>query len=119
MSRVLTTEKNDAVAWAIVMARTAPGTTDPLQTFNPFLPADLERQDILGMGFCEIPPIVFVPSTDASSSNSAASVTDINIRVGRRYHRNANELCLWIVALGSMDVGYEAAFSVRTLLKFG
>ena len=119
LSRLLVTEKNDAVAWAIVMMRTAPGTTDPVQTFNPFLPADLERQDILGMGYCAIPPIAFIPSTDASSPDSSATVTNINVKVGRRFHRNSNELVLWVVSFGSMDLGYEATFSIRSLMKFG
>ena len=119
LSRLLVSEKNDAVAWAIVMMRTEPGTTDPLQVFNPFLPADLERQDILGMGYCAIPPIAFIPSSDASSPDSSATVTNINIKVGRRYNRTANELCLWLVAFGSSDLAYEATFSIRSLMKFG
>jgi len=111
------TDTLSACAWAVVMGRTDPGGTAPLQSFNPFLEADLERQDILGMGFIPIPPAILVPSTDAADINRAGTVVDINIRVGRKLMRNTNNLFLWIVSQ-SLDDSFTARTSVRTLMKF-
>ncbi len=119
LSRVGVAEANPAVAWAIVLAKTVPGSITPLQTFNPWAVTELERQDILGMGHIPVPPTNLVPSTDARIADDSSTVVDINIRVGRKYPRNSTQLMLWIVSFGSEDVAYEAVFSIRTLMKFG
>ena len=111
------TDTLSACAWAIVLGRTVPGATLPVQVFDPFLEADLERQDILGMGFIPIPPMLFTPSTDAVDIDRSQTVVDINIRVGRKLPRNANNLFLWVVSQ-SLDDAFTIRTSVRTLMKF-
>jgi len=106
------------VAWAIVMMRVAPGTELPVQVFNPWLKADLERQDILSMGHCAVPPTHLVPSTDANVAERSSTVTEINCRVSRRFLRNTNQLFLWIVARNG-DGEFHAEVTVRSLMKFG
>jgi len=119
LSRKGVGEVNPVVIWAVVLGRTIPGTITAVQTFNPFDAADLERQDILGMGHCPIPPVDLTPSTDTAVINRASTVTEIHIKVGRRWHRNANQLMLWVVAGGAENDAYEANTSIRTLMKFG
>jgi len=112
-------ETNPVVIWAVVMMRTIPGTTTAVQPFNAFDAADLERQDILGMGHCAVPGFNIIPSSDVNKIDGSCTVTDINIKVGRRWHRNANQLMLWIVSGGIEDNAYEANVSIRSLMKFG
>ena len=119
LSRIGVSEINPAVAWAIVMGRTVPGGVTPLQVFNPFDGDDLERQDILGMGHLPVPATVLIPSSDANRVSREATVTEVAIKVSRRYHRKSNQLFLWLVAAGTEDVAYEATSTIRTLMKFG
>ena len=114
LSRVGIGEVNPCVAWAIVMMRTDPGTTTPLQVFNPFNVPDLERQDILSMGHIAVPPM-----TSAAAANRGSLVSEVNCRVGRKFHRNANMLFLWIVAAGAADNDFECTSTIRSLMKFG
>lgn len=119
LSRVSTGDINPAVAWAIVLMRTAAGgALAPIQVFNPFGLEEMEIQDILGMGYCEIPPTV-LNGADAHVINRQATVTNINIKVGRRLLRNRNNLFFWIASEGATDNAYHAIASFRTLMKFG
>jgi len=116
LSRANSVDSQPAVAWAIVMGRTNPGTTSPIQIFNPFAEDDLERQDILGMGYIACDPII-LNSADAVTIQRSATVADINIRVGRKYARHSNGLFLWVVSVGTDDT-WAATFSIRSLMKF-
>ena len=107
-----------AIAWAVVNQRLDLGTVLPVQVFNPFGDEDLERQDILGMGMCNIPPSVLT-SADARVTSHSGMVTEINVKVGRRLMRNTNNLFLWITALGAEDNAFSAQVVIRTLMKFG
>ena len=118
LSRILTGEINAAVAWAVVLMRTDVGTTNASQVFEPFSSDHLERQDILGMGFCAVPPVV-LNAADASVINRGATVTPINIKVGRRLHRNTNNLFLWMASIGATDNSFQSVGTFRTLMKFG
>ncbi len=109
---------NAAVAWAIVMMRVAPGNETPLQTFDPWAKEDLERQDILGMGHCDVPPTVLIPSSDAQQANRGSLVTDIHIKVSRRFLRNTNQLMLWVVSKAG-DGEFHCESTIRSLMKFG
>ena len=107
-----------AVAWAIVMMRVNPGFETALQTFDPWLKEDLERQDILGMGHCAVPPTVLIPSSDANVANRSSSVTDIHVKVSRRFLRNTNMLMLWVISKAG-DGEFHAETTIRSLMKFG
>ena len=111
------TDTAPAVAWAIVNMRLAVDTNDPVQVFNPFAEADLERQDILGMGHCNI-PAMSLTAADVQTNTREAMVTPINVKVGRRLARNTNNLFFWIVALGAQDNAMTAQVTLRTLMKF-
>ena len=120
MSRVTTTDTAAAVAWAIVMGRLDPGgALTPVQTFNPWSGDDLERQDILAMGHIPIPPIVKLPTVaDSDAVDHSSVVVPITCKVGRRFHRNTNNLFLWVVSAG-LDNSFQVRVAVRTLMKFG
>ena len=117
LSRVGTGDINPAVAWAIVMMRTEPGGGVPIQVFDPFAVDDLERQDILGMGMIAVQPTV-LNAADAHVIQRGASVTEINIRVGRKWRRNTNGLFLWVASQGASDNNYQSTCVVRSLMKF-
>jgi len=117
LSRSGVGEVNPVVAWAIVMMRLDPGTTTLQQVFNPFDTDHLERQDILAMGHIAVPPTV-LSSGDVATIARASTVSEITCKVGRKFHRNANMLTLWIVAGGAEDVGYEVTGTIRSLMKF-
>jgi len=117
LSRVNFADTTPSIMWAIVVGRTEPGAVLPLQVFNPFDEGDLERQDILGMGMLVCPPVLLIPSTDAQTSNNQSTVTEINIKVGRKLMRNTNNLFLWIVA-DAINDAFQAQSVVRTLMKF-
>ena len=117
ISRINTSTVNPTVAWAIVLMRTAPGSPTAVQTFSPYLGDDLERQDILGMGYCEVPPVA-INSADNAVVDRSSKVTSINIKVSRKLHRNTNGLFFWIVAEGAGDNQYHVEASIRTLMKF-
>ena len=119
VSRIGIGEVNPAVMWAVVMGRVVPTSNQAIQTFNPFLTEDLERQDILGMGAVAVPPTVLIPSSDVNVANRGSLTTEINIKVGRRYHRNLNQLFLWVVAAGAEDNAYQVQVVIRSLMKFG
>ena len=112
------TDTAPAVAWAIVNMRLDVATVLPVQIFNPFDVDDLERQDILGMGHCNI-PAMSLNSSDAQTNTREAMVTKIEVKVSRRLHRNTNNLFLWIAMLGSQDNAITAQITVRSLMKFG
>jgi len=120
LSRVTTTDTAAAVAWAIVMGRLDPGgSVAPVQTFNPWSGDDLERQDILAMGHIPIPPIVKLPTVaDTDAVNHSSVVASIQCKVGRKFHRNTNNLFLWVVSSG-LDNSFQVKIAVRTLMKFG
>ena len=107
-----------AIAWAIVVQRLDIGLSTPTQVFNPWATDDLERQDILGMGHCDIPPAVLT-SGDARVTSHSGMVTNINVKVARKLPRNTNNLFLWVVALGAEDNAFSAQTTVRSLMKFG
>ena len=116
LARVGTTEDTPSIAWAIVMMRIDVGGSDPVQVFNPFDAPNLERQDILGMGHIPAPPTI-IESTDDRLVDHSSRVVDVNIRVGRKLHRNTNNLFLWIVSQ-SANVEFQAEATIRTLMKF-
>ncbi len=121
LSRRASVDGSPAVAWAIVAQRLTVGAITPAQTFNPFFKGDLERQDILGMGHCVVPPIV-LKADNTFDLNRGNSVTDINVRVSRRLARNTNNLFLWIASEEAgtpTDVTFHAIVTIRTLMKFG
>ena len=121
ISRVGSLDASPAVAWAIVMMRLVNESTLPTQVFNPFNGFDLEWQDILGMGHCEVPPTL-LKADDTFIGGRGTTVTDINIRVSRKFARNTNNLFLWVVGDASgteTDNNYRVIASVRSLMKFG
>ena len=119
LSRLTTSVGSPVVAWAIVLMRTSPAaTTAPLQIFNPFLAEDLERQDILGMGHMEVPPLL-LKADDTNAINKGSLVEHIHVKVSRKVARNSNNLFLWIVAAGATDDVYASNCSIRSLMKFG
>ena len=117
ISRATSSTPSPAVAWAITMGRLNTGTGAVVQTFNPWDKGDLERQDVLGAGICEVPPLVLT-SADALIDSRGSLVTPINIKVSRKFHRNTNMLFLWVVGLGAADNTTQASGFVRTLMKF-
>ena len=117
-SRLNGTDTNATVAWAIVMARLTVGSVTPVQIFDAFNVQDLERQDILGMGYLTIPPVVLIPSTDVAAINKGVITQQINIKVGRKLLRNSNNLFLWLSSFGGTDNSYVCRSSIRTLMKF-
>ena len=123
LSRSLTNDAQPACAWAIVMQRTDPGGSNlPIQVFDPFNLADLERQDILGMGHMEIPPII-LKSDNQAQVDSSSRVTKIDVKVSRKLDRNTNGIFLWVVSTRSAPPGTNVAYTVvgdvRSLMKFG
>ena len=112
------TDSAPAVAWAIVLQRLTVGSSTPVQIFNPFDVDDLERQDILGMGHCNI-PAMSLTAGDVQTNTREAAVTKINVGVSRRVHRNTNNLFLWLAMLGSQDNAITAQVTIRSLMKFG
>jgi len=117
-------EQSMAVAWAIVMQRTLPGSpSQPVQVFDPFDIEDLERQDILGMGHFELPPVVIVPSNDATRTVQAATVVNIDVGVSRKLGRNTNNIFLWVASTDNVNDGPDNSFhiigSIRSIMKFG
>jgi len=123
ITKIQKDDDDPVVAWAIVLGRTG-GSADsnPVQIFNPFLENDLERQDILGMGFCALPPFV-LNSADVAVVNQAATVTDVVVKSSRKLDRNWNNLFLWVVSTAGATAGSDNSFrvqaSMRTIMKFG
>ncbi len=116
ISRLVTSDITPTLAWAIVLGRTNPGGTTPLQIFNPFDEGDLERQDILGMGYIKCSPIL-LEAADTLVPNNDSEVVHVNIRVGRKLMRNTNNLFLWLVA-DAANNAFQGQASIRTLMKF-
>ena len=116
IARLTATDSAISVIWAIVLGRLDPGFALPIQTFDPFNNADLERQDILGMGNIPVPPVV-LQADNTAVVNRSSSAVEVNIRVGRKLARNTNNIFLWIVSSG-LDNGMTARVSIRTLMKF-
>jgi len=121
LARILGSMPSPAVAWAIVKMQTLDASTTPVQIFNPFSADDIERQDILGMGHCVVPPIV-LKADDTQDTQRGTSVTEINIKVGRKLLRNTQNLLMWIASTDESAPGTDDAFravvTVRTLMKF-
>ena len=121
-SRLLGSMPTPACAWAIVLQTMSEATGDPLQVFNPWDQTDLERQSILGMGHMAVPPIVLTPSNDTIVTQRQTTVTEINIKVGRKVLRNNQSLFLWFASTDEAAPGTDNAFqviaSIRTLMKF-
>ena len=121
-SRLLGSMPTPAAAWAIVRQTVNQSTGEPLQTFNPWDQVHLERQDILGMGHLVIPPIV-LDSSNVQETQRGTSVTEINIKVGRRLLRNNQGLFIWFASTDESAPGTDNALqviaSIRTLMKFG
>ncbi len=117
LSRLAAADANSAVAWAIVKQRVDVATSTPVQVFNPWAVADLERQDILGMGHFALPPVVLTPSSDAAVIDRSTTTVEINIKVGRKMPRNTNGLFLWLVGISSDDA-FKFQANVRSLMKF-
>ena len=117
LSRTNTSDVTPTCVWAIVMGRLSTGSTSVVQIFDPFTEADLERQDILGMGAIPVPGLDMTPSTDAKTPFRDSTVVHINIKVGRKLRRNTNNLFLWVLYDGS-DNGVTATCQIRTLMKF-
>ena len=117
LSRLTATDTAISVLWAIVVNRLVVGSSLPVQVFDPHDEDDLERQDILSMGSLVVPPVVLTPSTDAAAIGHGNSVSEINVRVGRKLARNTNNLFLWVVSSG-LDNGMTVRTSIRTLMKF-
>jgi len=115
LSRVTITDTAPAVAWAIVVGRLTIAASTPVQVFNPWSVDDLERQDILGMGHFEIPPIVDVGA--GSVIDHSTRVATINIKTSRKLSRNTNNLFLWVVG-NSLDNATTVKCAIRTLMKF-
>jgi len=109
------------IAWAIVLMRLDVGTAAAVQIFNPFLTSELDRQDILGMGFVESPASL-LNSADARASDFSSKVVEVNVRTSRIVQQNTNNLFFWISSADQMGAGSDGAFNVRasfrTLLKF-
>ncbi len=122
LSRTLGSMPTCAVAWAIVKMQTLDASTTPVQIFDPFSADDIERQDILGMGHCVVPPIVLT-SGDVQDVQRGNSVTNIHIKVGRKLLRNTQNLLMWIASTDQSAPGTDDAFTaivtLRTLMKFG
>ncbi len=110
-----------AAAWAIVKMQINVSTGEPVQIFNPFNSVDLERQDILGMGHLAVPPTILQADNTIVTERSN-TVTEINIKVGRRLLRNTQALFLWTASTDESAPGTDNAFqiigSIRTLMKF-
>ena len=120
-SRLLGSMPTPAAAWAIVLQTMSESTGEPLQVFNPWDQTDLERQSILGMGHMVVPPIV-LDSSNVQETQRGTSVTEINVRVGRKVLRNNQSLFLWFASTDESAPGTDNAFqviaSIRTLMKF-
>ena len=117
LTRIGVAVTNPSVAWAIVMGRLNTASGVVVQNYNPWDISDLERQDVLGTGQLEVPPIV-VKADDSEKADRGNRVTDINIKVSRKFNRNTNGLFLWVVAIGASDNNYQASGFVRSLMKF-
>ena len=117
ISRLISGEDTPVIRAAIVMCRLDPATADPVQIFNPFNSADLERQDILWMGSAACPPTV-LNAADAKVIDRSSTVLDINCKVSRKFATNTNNLFLWI-ATATTDNLVQAHIVVRSLMKFG
>ncbi len=123
ITKVKHDDDNPVVAWAIVLGRTG-GSADvnPIQVFDPFDTNDLERQDILGMGMCNLPQGILT-SADVMISSQEAMVTDVHVKTSRKLLRNWNNLFFWIVsdagATAGSDDAYRVQASFRTIMKFG
>ena len=122
VTRNVATANFHTVAWAILVQRVSASLgTQPIQVFNPFDTGDLERQDIMGMGYIEVPG-VNVDSTDTATNTAASRVADIHIRVARKLDQNSNNLFFWISSTDVAPPGTADAFvaraSFRTLLKW-
>jgi len=115
------TDKSN-IAWAIVLMRLGVGSTTPIQIFDPYDTGDLERQDILGMGFLPVPPVVLTPSSDAAAVDRQSTAIDVHIRSSRIVKQNTNNLFFWIASTDLAPPGSDDAFffraSFRTLLKW-
>jgi len=123
LSRQNANDVNPAIAWAIVLMRTAPDSSTAIQLFNPFLQDDLERQDILGMGHIPAPP-ENLEADNTGVPDSSTRVVDIHIKAKRKYARNTNGLFFWIVGengtgVAPIDETFRVIASFRTLLMFG
>ncbi len=120
VSRLLGSMPTCAVSWAIVKMQTDSAGV-PVQIFNPFDLNDLERQDILGLGHMVVPPTVLTAG-DVVQTQRGNSVTEINIKVGRKVLRNNQSLFLWTASTDESAPGTDNAFqliaSIRTLMKF-
>ena len=122
LSRLLGSMPTPAVAWAICKMQVLDGATTPVQVFNPFSADDIERQDILGMGHCQVPPTILQADNTIVTERSN-TVTNIHIKVGRKLLRNTQSLLLWIASTDESAPGTDDAFqaivTLRTLMKFG
>ena len=116
VSRIVASDVTPALAWAITSSRLIVGTGTPVQTFDPWDSEHLERQDILGMGHLPCPPTT-LNSADVFGVNRETMVTDIHIKVGRKLHRNTNNLFLWVVG-NTTDDQFGFNLTMRTLMKF-
>ncbi len=117
ISRVGAAVDNPAVAWCIAMSRTDPGSTTALQVINPWNASDMERQDILGWGICDVPPLG-LNSADALVDLRGSLTTVVHVKTSRKYPRNSNQLTLWVAAIGGTDNNYQVSGVIRTLMKF-
>ena len=114
-------EDSLACAWAIVKMKMAPGGTIPVQLFDPFAQVDLERQDILGMGHIDIPPVL-LQADNSVVTGGGCTVLDIDVKVGRKISRHSENLFLWIASTDNVGAGPDNSFhvigSIRSLMKF-
>ncbi len=122
ITRIQKDDDDPVIAWAIVMGRTAGVVSaGPVQVFDPFLENDLERQDILGMGYIAAPPIL-LNGADVAILNQQSSVVDVHIKTSRKVDRNWNNLFFWIASSAGAGAGTDNSFrcqaSFRTLMKF-
>lgn len=122
ISRASTAANIVAIQWAIVLMRKEFNASNPVQTFTPFSTIDLEERNILAMGMCDAPPIMFTPSNDALATDRRANVYDIHVKVSRKLRNQEDGLFFWIVSTDSSPPGTDDAFNVignfRTLLAW-
>ncbi len=90
--------------------------------FNPFNVEDVERQDVLGFGHIQVPPTILQADNTIVTERSN-TVTNIDIKVGRKLLRNSQMLFLWLAstdeAAPGTDNAFQAIVTCRTLMKFG
>jgi len=108
------------LAWIVLKQKFNFTTGAAIQVINPFTINVLARQDIMGLGYLSVPPVV-INGFDGVDELSGESIAfDINIKAQRKLNRNTDGIAIWFASATS--TGGDGIVSVRCttsmLMKF-